>query len=143
MKREYLRSFWINADPAILCRMLDGTTGMLIIGPSDSAVARGDWRFGFQVHGERDIRWRGAEQLERHYLGLIEVRAVRLPAIRYEVEYGTAETPYTLIAHWTGPDRISDLVIDFVAEPFPTHLSGNYEGWGDGTPSDLFDGREL
>ncbi len=45
--------------------MLDGSYAILIIGPSDSAVARDDWKFGFQVRGEEDIRWLQPEQLER------------------------------------------------------------------------------
>ncbi len=65
MERESLREFWLNADPAIACRMLDGSYAILIIGPSDSAVARDDWKFGFQVRGEEDIRWLQPEQLER------------------------------------------------------------------------------
>lgn len=64
-----------------------------------------------------------------------------LPAIAYVVEYGTAAMPYTLIAHWTGPDRISDLVIDFAVEGWPGLLG--LEFMSDGTDPDLFDGREL
>jgi hypothetical protein len=73
MKREELRELWLDTDPAIICRMLDGAFAMLIIGPSDLAVSRGDWRFGFQVHGEEDICWRQAEQLERQGSSLVEV----------------------------------------------------------------------
>jgi hypothetical protein len=72
MERTELRDFWLDADPAILCKMLDGAIAMLIIGPSDGAVAREDWRFGFQVHGEEDIRWLQAEQLERDGRALVQ-----------------------------------------------------------------------
>ena len=64
MDREELRNFWLDHD-IIPCRMLDGAIAILIIGPSDSAVRRDNWRFGFQVHGEEDIRWRYANQLSR------------------------------------------------------------------------------
>jgi len=53
--------------------MLDGKAAILIIGPSDDCIARGDWRFGFQVSGEHEIRWREAQQLERRGIGLIEI----------------------------------------------------------------------
>ena len=71
--REALRDFWLKTDPAPLCKMLDGKVAILIIGPSNSAVGRGDWKFGFQVRGERDIRWRQPEQLERLGNSLIEI----------------------------------------------------------------------
>lgn len=71
--RTELREFWLGTDPAPICRMLDGKFAILIIGPSNSAVARGDWKFGFQVHGEPDIRWRQPEQLELAGSVLIEV----------------------------------------------------------------------
>lgn len=68
MTKEALRELWINySGQYMLCHMLDGKTAMLIIGPSDSAVQRGNWKFGFQVHGEEDIRWRDAEQIDKHF----------------------------------------------------------------------------
>lgn len=73
MERQELRDFWIKTDPAILCEMADGNVGILIIGPSNAAVASGDWRFGFQVCGEDEIRWRLSEHLERRGRSLIEV----------------------------------------------------------------------
>jgi hypothetical protein len=73
MKREELREWWLVTDPAPICRMLDGKFAILIIGPSNSAVARDDWKFGFQVHGERDIRWCQPEQLELAGSALIEL----------------------------------------------------------------------
>lgn len=57
----------------------------------------------------------------------------QVPAIRLTVEFGTIARPYTLIAHWIGPDLISDLVIDF-------EFQGAEYIWSDGTPDDLFDG---
>jgi hypothetical protein len=64
MDREKLREHWLNFDGTLLCKMVDGRVAMLIIGPSDAAVASENWRFGFQVHGEEEIRWRYANQLE-------------------------------------------------------------------------------
>ena len=74
MERAALREWWLDADPNILCQMLDGAVAMLIIGPSDSAVARDDWKFGFQVHREDEIRWRQPEQVERRGNALIELK---------------------------------------------------------------------
>jgi hypothetical protein len=75
MDRAELRDFWLNDDgPGIACRMSDGTYALLILGPSNSQVSRGDWRFGFQVHGEEDIRWLLPEQIERQGNALIEIK---------------------------------------------------------------------
>ena len=74
MKREELRSWWLDADPNLICQMLDGEIAILIIGPSDTAIKNDNWKFGFQVRGERDIRWRQPEQLDRIGVnGLIEL----------------------------------------------------------------------
>jgi hypothetical protein len=73
MEREALRKFWLDTDPAIICRMIDGEFAILIIGPSDLAISHGDWKFGFQVRGEEEIRWRQPEQLERQGNALIEI----------------------------------------------------------------------
>lgn len=62
--RERLREAWLNSPGEPLCLMLDQKVAILIIGPSDGAVARDDWRFGFQVPREQDIRWRQPEQLQ-------------------------------------------------------------------------------
>jgi hypothetical protein len=53
--------------------MVDGKYALLIRGPSDEQVRRDDWRFGFQVHGEDDIRWLQPEQLKRDGAALIQV----------------------------------------------------------------------
>lgn len=73
MDKKELRDFWINYDgPAIVAQMKDGAMAMLIIGPRDADVEAGRWRFGFQVHGEEEIRWREAEAFARRGNGLIE-----------------------------------------------------------------------
>lgn len=72
-ERTELREFWLDSDgPAIPCLMSDGKVGLLIRGPTDFQVARGDWRFGFQVPGEDDVRWRDAGQIKIEGRGLIE-----------------------------------------------------------------------
>jgi hypothetical protein len=75
MDRNELREIWLNSDgPGAPCRMNDGATALLIFGPTDEQTKREDeWRFGFQVPGEPDIRWRTADQIGRIGEGLTDL----------------------------------------------------------------------
>jgi hypothetical protein len=71
MNRQELRELWLSTEH-LACAMIDGKYALLIRGPSDEQVRRDDWRFGFQVHGEDDIRWLQPEQLKRDGAALIQ-----------------------------------------------------------------------
>jgi hypothetical protein len=65
MNRVALREWWLDCNQPILCRMKDDAVAILIIGPRDQDIAENRWRFGFQVFGEENIRWRMPEDLDR------------------------------------------------------------------------------
>ena len=74
MDRIELRERWLNSEvPALPCRMRDGRVALLITGPRDEDVRNRNWKFGFQVPGENDIRWRQPEQIELRNNALIEI----------------------------------------------------------------------
>jgi hypothetical protein len=77
LNRKSLRELWHHTHNDFPCEMLDGKIGLLIRGPAEGAVPTDEWRFGFQVYGEADIRWRKAEQIELGDDGLIEIEEAR------------------------------------------------------------------
>ena len=62
--------------PGLPCMMLDGRVSLLLFFPGERESPR---RYGFQVPGEEDIRWRTADQFGHYRNGALVELAPRTP----------------------------------------------------------------